>query len=128
MLIASYERWREAKVQLLEEENPLVDCPECGGSGDIHSVCPCCDGEKEEECDVCGGEGHFSYRDSPKPRPGNDLAGPEVYFREVISDLKKWCAITRKDFLQVGGEFVSEFRRQHGIRTRHGIIKYSGRP
>lgn len=127
MLIASYERWREAKVQLLEEENPLVDCPECGGSGEVYSACPCCDAEKEEECDVCGGDGYHKYLDSPKPRSGVDLTGPEVYFREVITDLKKWCGLTRKDFLQVGGEFVSEFRKHHGIRTRHGTIKYCGR-
>jgi len=127
MLIGSYERWRENKVRLLEEENPLVDCPECGGGGVMHSVCPCCQGEKEEDCDVCSGDGHFRYLDSPKPRPGNDLAGPEVYFGEVIADLKRWCSITRNDFLQVSGEFVSEFRMRHGIRMRSGGIRYSGR-
>lgn len=114
MLIASYDKWRESKIQLLEEENPLVDCPECGGAGEMYSVCPCCDMEKEEECDVCGGDGQFRYLDSPKPRPGNDLVGRHIYFREVISDLKTWCGITKKDFLQVAGEFVSEFRKHQG--------------
>jgi hypothetical protein len=46
MLIASYEQWREAKKQVLEEENPEIDCEECGGTGEIHEVCPCCDERK----------------------------------------------------------------------------------
>ncbi len=111
MLIASYEEWRETKKQILEEENPLIDCPECGGSGEMYSVCNCCGGEKEGECDVCGGDGHFKYLNSPKPRPGRDLVGQNIYFREVIADLKKWSAYTKQDFLQVAGRFVNDFRK-----------------
>jgi hypothetical protein len=110
MLIASYDQWREAKKQVLEEENPEIDCE-----------------EKEDECDVCDGRGTIRYLDSAKPRPGNDLVGERIYFQEVIADLKTWCAYTKQDFLQVAGGFVSEFRKHHGIRTRNGSIRYPGR-
>lgn len=127
MLIASYDQWREAKKQVLEEENPEIDCEECGGLGEIYERCHCCGGEKEEECDLCDGRGTIRYLDSSKPRPGNDLVGQRVYFQEVIADLKTWCTYTKQDFLQVAGGFVSEFRKQHGIRGRHGITRYRGR-
>ena len=127
MLIASYEQWREAKKQVLEEENPEIDCDECRGTGEIHEVCGCCGGEKEEECDACDGRGTIRYLDSAKPRPGNDLVAERIYFQEVIADLKTWCAYTKQDFLQVAGGFVSEFRKHHGIRTRNGSIRYPGR-
>ncbi len=111
MLIAGYEQWKEAKRQMLEQENPEIDCEECRGTGQIHEVCSCCGGEKEEECDVCDGRGTIRYLDSSKPTPGADLVGRRVYFQEVISDLKKWCAYTRQDFLALAAPFVSAYRR-----------------
>lgn len=113
MLIASYEQWREQKKQVLEEENPAVPCGECGGMGELHSVCDCCGTDLEEDCEVCGGAGEVHYLDSSKPRPGNDLVGRTVYFQEVIADLKKWSAYTKQDFLHLVGGFVNDFRNAH---------------
>jgi recombinational DNA repair protein RecR len=52
MLIASYDQWREAKKQVLEEENPEIDCEECGGLGEIYERCHCCGAEKEDATSV----------------------------------------------------------------------------
>lgn len=114
MLIASYERWRESETRRLQEENPMVDCVECDGTGGVYSVCDCCGAENEGWCDVCGGDGYFRFLDSPKPRPGEDLVGPDAYFRAVIADLRKWAAYTGSDFLNVSGGFVKTFRSQYG--------------
>ncbi|KMQ75265.1 hypothetical protein [Marinobacter subterrani] len=111
MLIASYEQWREAKKQVLEEENPAVPCEECDGFGHFYSVCPCCDSELDKDCEVCKGAGEVYYLDSPKPLTGGQLINRKAYFQEVIADLKKWSAYTKQDFLHVAGRFVDEFRR-----------------
>lgn len=115
MLIASYEQWHEQKKRVLEEENPEIECEECNGMGELHFQCSCCGGAKDEECELCDGQGTIRYLDSPIPRPGNDLVGRQVYFKEVIADLKKWSAYTRQDFLQLAGRFVNEFRKQHRV-------------
>ncbi|PHS48672.1 MAG: hypothetical protein COB05_05380 [Marinobacter sp.] len=111
MLIAGYEQWKAEKRQMLEQENPEVDCEECGGLGETYERCHCCGSEKEQECEICDGRGSIRYLDSSKPRPGADLVGRRVYFQEVIADLKKWCAYTRQDFLSTAAPFVSSFRR-----------------
>lgn len=35
MLIARYEQWRENEAKRLKEENPLIDCVECNGDGEV---------------------------------------------------------------------------------------------
>ena len=111
MLIGSYDQWRDHKRQVLEEENPEIDCEECNGRGEFYEVCNCCGGEKEEMCDVCNGTGSVRYLDSPKPQHCGSLLGRKAYFQEVIADLKKWCAYTGDDFLELVARFVGEFRR-----------------
>lgn len=110
MLIASYSEWLEAKHHFLEEENPVIECEECDGEGEIVKECGCCGHEKEQECVVCEGAGQYRYLDSPKPRPSSGHTAIAIYFEEVVADLKRWCAYTRQDFLEVGGHFVNEFR------------------
>lgn len=117
MLIARYEQWRENEAKRLKEENPLIDCVECNGGGAMYSDCRCCGAEKEELCDVCMGDGKLRYLDSPIPRPGRDLVGPDNYFRAVIADLKKWGVWTGDSFLDTAGSFVKEFRSQYGEVT-----------
>lgn len=111
MLIGSYDQWREHKRHVLEEENPEIECEECNGRGQFYELCNCCGAEKEEMCVVCNGAGTIRYLESPQPRLGSAVFGPKAYFQEVIADLKKWCAYTGDDFLELAAPFVGEFRR-----------------
>ena len=113
MLIASYEQWEAEQRQIVEQENPLLECRRCDGEGEIIEDCPCCGHEKEEECPTCEGAGQIRYEDAPIGLQREQIE-PWMYFDQVIADLKKWCAYTREDFLKVAGGFVNEFRKQHG--------------
>lgn len=113
MLIANYEQWAAEKKLALEAEDPLIECTECHGEGEIYKECRCCGHETERECEVCDGRGRFHFSESPKPRTGAELISRQVYFREVVTDLKKWCAYTREDFLKLAGRFVNEYREAH---------------
>lgn len=111
MLIASYDEWQELKLRDLAEDNPLINCPGCDGEGEFSDFCECCGGAKEGECAECDGAGQVRF---------NQLSDAEkrkaftrrVYINEVMTDLRRWCALTREDFLGVAGRFVSEMRQQ----------------
>lgn len=112
MYIATHAQWADEKKLMLEEENPVIECAHCSGDGVIYDRCHCCGNEQEEDCQICDGRGRIKYSESPKPRPGSDLIGRQVYFREVINDLKAWCGYTRQDFLAVAGSFVNQYRAE----------------
>jgi len=111
MLIASYEEWRELKMRDLAEDNPLINCPECDGEGEIFDFCECCGSDKDEECGECEGAGRVRFNDlgyNAKQKAFTRRA----YVKEVMADLKRWCALTRQDYLGVAGRFVSDMRQQ----------------
>jgi len=110
MLISSYDKWQELKLRDLVEDNPLIDCPACDGDGEIYEICECCGSEKEEECGECEGDGRVRFNDLNDSQKRKAFTR-RVYFSEVIADLKRWCSLTRQDFLEIAGPFVSEFRR-----------------
>ncbi|WP_417315638.1 hypothetical protein [Cycloclasticus pugetii] len=111
MLIASFEDWKALKINDLSAENPLVDCPDCDGSGEVDDFCACCDRGDVVACGLCDESGKVRFLDV-KDQYVSQLAYG-TYFKEVIGDLKKWAAYTREDFLELAGPFVDEFRRAH---------------
>lgn len=98
MLIQSFEDWQDKSCSELMETNAKVDCPDCHGWG-----CP--------ECDF---EGDIRARDLTEAGICTQLLTREVYFKEVIADLKKWCSYTRQDFLEVVAPFIQNQRSGGG--------------
>ena len=112
-MIQSYSDWKSQKIQDWTEDNPKIDCPKCEGEGEIFDTCPCCGHDSDEECGTCEGEGqvYFNELDS------TDLSAffnRRTYQKEVIADLKKWCAYTREDFLGMVGPFIENQRSGGG--------------
>ncbi len=107
MLISSFDEWKSLKISDLEEENPMVECPKCEG-GVVYEDCGCCGHEKEEYCGTCEASGRVRFSEVKGIYTGN--LGYRIYFSEVISDLKAWCAFTRADFLNEVSGFVSRER------------------
>ncbi|UDL04017.1 hypothetical protein [Marinobacter sp. CA1] len=108
MIIATFEQWKTASIEHLEAANPEVECPTCEGDGVFYEDCHCCGQETEIDCALCDGAGVVLYSDASGLC--RDQFNRREYFRAVIRDLRKWCAFTRQDFLEVAGHFVSEFR------------------
>lgn len=115
MLISSYDEWRRLKRRDLAEDNPLIKCPECDGEGEIFDHCECCGADKDEECGECDGAGRVRFNalsDTAKQKAFTR----RMYVNEVMADLKRWCSLTRQDYLGIAGRFVSEMRKQ-GVRS-----------
>lgn len=108
MLISSFDEWKSLKLLDLEDENPMVDCPQCE-AGVYYEECGCCGHEKEEDCGTCEGGGRVRFLEVKGEYTDN--LGCHTYFSEVIGDLKAWCAFTRADFFNEAAEFV---RRERG--------------
>ena len=117
MLIASYEDWYERTRLDLQESNPEVDCPYCNGNGHTPDTCDCCGSELDDEfCEECAGTGKIPFSNVDSLQIRGALLNRRIYFKEVIRDLKRYCAYTGTDFLDAVAPFIKEYR---AIRTLH---------
>lgn len=104
-MIANFEDWQQAKRELFEETNALVECHECDGWGE--NTCDCCG--NEAECSICDGEGKLPYSEA-----GSVQLTRKMYIQEVGDDLKDLCVFTGKDFLGVMGAFM---KTEHAVHN-----------
>ena len=105
-MFSTYQEWQESVEHELVTENPLVDCSECDGDGEIIKECHCCGHETEKECEECEGSGQVHYLDSADRA---DLSRRK-YVKHVTDDIKRLCVFTGRDALQMLGEFAKEYR------------------
>lgn len=108
MLIASFDEWKSLKISDLSEDNPMVKCPDCGGAGEVEDFCECCGRGDEVACGLCDERGKVRFLEV-KDEYARSL-NRQVYFKEVVGDLKKWCAFTRDDFLDEVAGFIKKER------------------
>lgn len=109
MLIQSFEDWRAAKRRDWEEDDPEINCPKCDGEGEIYETCPCCGHDSDDFCETCQGSGRLQFNQLDSADKAAMLTRG-MYQKEVIADLKLWCAYTRQDFLVVVAPFIQSQR------------------
>lgn len=103
---ASFSEWQESVKAQLTEDDMCVRCPDCDGEGEVFDECPCCNRERECECDRCDGDGYVTYSDS------GALIHPDLsrsaYIRDVTGTLKRACVSAGWDFLDMAAIFCNE--------------------
>lgn len=108
MLISSFDEWKVLKISDLSEENPMIECPDCKGAGEVDDYCECCGRGDDVVCGLCDQNGKARFLEV-KTEYAASLTY-RAYFNEVACDLKKWCAFTRADFLNEVGRFIKRER------------------
>lgn len=109
MLISSFDEWKASKITDLSYDNPMVECPDCKGTGEVYDFCECCGRGDVVVCGLCDESGKARLLDV-KTEYAASLTY-RSYFNDVVGDLKRWCAFTRSDFLNEVSVFV---RRERG--------------
>ena len=106
MLIASYSEWYEASIRDLKAGNKSIECPVCNGWG----------------CEECEFEGDVPVEAVTSFELNGLIFTESEYFKEVIGDLKRYCAYTGTDFLDAVAPFIQEFRAQ----SNYPRVSYHG--
>lgn len=87
-----YHEWRAG----MEQENPLVECPDCDGIGLTPDECECCGSELDsEECGLCDGDGRVRYSQVNQFQRSRYFT-QRHYLDAVLVDLEAWAAWTGK--------------------------------
>lgn len=101
MKTTDFEKWRDAKIAA----NPMVDCPECFGAGEIEETCYCCGAGKDEygTCSGCDGVGEV-------PLSSLDIFSQRAHFSvsdyraELLEDLRALSGWTGRDLCELARE------------------------
>jgi len=104
VILADFEYWKSAKLEILEEVDALVKCPDCDGWGE--SICECC--ESETGCKTCDGEGSVVFSEASGYTP--DF---KEYYSEYIADLKKYCEWKNDNLFEQMIIFIKELNNNH---------------
>ena len=100
--------WQASVKATLSDEDMTKECSECSGEGECEDSCECCGQDTITKCVACGGHGFFTYSDT------GSLIHPDLtrraYERAITNDLKKVCAFSSWDFLDMAATFTKECR------------------
>jgi len=83
-----------------------IECEHCGGEKIVECGCNCPSCELEVDCDHCGGEGFLYESESIITKK------PMNWAANTISDVRKMCVWTGKDFLVEVGPLIKYFRSE----------------
>lgn len=104
----SFSEWQEIVKENLTDEDMAFECAECDGEGEAFTECHCCGQDTYEKCEKCRGYGWLTY--SYTGRMTHPELTRKAYIKAVTDDIKKLCAFSGWDFLEMAGIFFNEQR------------------
>lgn len=97
MQFATYHEWKAAKLEVMRHSEDLFKCSECLGEGVVYSECCECGHEKEEDCDLCGGDGKAPFSELCNEH----LVTWRMYFTELVDTARDLSGMYGQDFFDL---------------------------